>query len=227
MVLKPMSLAAMPAHSTCECRRSSSAMTTRMYCARGGGFEAGQLLHGLAERERVDERADAAHALHERDDLKVVARFGQVLDAAEVEADVQLGVFDRLAFADHVELVGFFKAGMVGAHGDLVAHFATSFCPCTPEAGSSCAGATRRFTPGLSPLRSSSGSYSRPVKSMAKPSCTSRSIQSAASHRSIDIRDAGLSIVLPAIWNGMPSRRPSRSQWYSSGNPHRREVRRR
>ena len=37
MVLKPMSLAAMPAHKTCECRRSSSAMMTRMYCARGGG----------------------------------------------------------------------------------------------------------------------------------------------------------------------------------------------
>ena len=37
MVLKPMSLAAMPAQSTCECRRSSSAMMTRMYWARGGG----------------------------------------------------------------------------------------------------------------------------------------------------------------------------------------------
>ena len=37
MVLKPMSLAAMPAQSTCECRRSSSATTTRIYWARGGG----------------------------------------------------------------------------------------------------------------------------------------------------------------------------------------------
>ena len=158
------------------------------------GLEAGQLFHGLAQRERVNEGADAADALHERDDLNVVARFGQVLDAAEVEADVELGILYRFAFADHVELVGFFKAGVVGPHGDLVAHFATSFCPCRPEAGSSGAGATRRFTPGLSPARSISGTYSRPVKSIAKPSWTSRSIQSAAS-----IRSTMLSMELPAI----------------------------
>ena len=113
---------------------------TRMYLARGGGFEAGQLLHGLAKGEGVDEGADAADALHQRDDLNVVARFGQVLDAAEVEADVQLGVAHGLAFADHVELVGFFKAGMVGPHGDLVAHFATSFCPGSQKRACGCAG---------------------------------------------------------------------------------------
>ncbi len=90
--------------------------------------EAGELLHGLAEREGVNVRADAADALHERDDLDVVARFGQMLDAAEVETDVQLGIGDGFAFADHVELVRFFEAGMVRAHGDFVAHFSTSFC---------------------------------------------------------------------------------------------------
>ena len=34
--------------------------------------------------------ADAADALHQRDDLDVVAGFGQVLDAAKVEADCSL-----------------------------------------------------------------------------------------------------------------------------------------
>ena len=58
----------------------------------GRGLDAGELLHGLAEGEGVDEGADAADALHERDDLDVVAGFGQMLDAAEVETDVQLGV---------------------------------------------------------------------------------------------------------------------------------------
>jgi hypothetical protein len=90
--------------------------------------EAGQLLHGLAKREGVDVGADAADALHQRDDLNVVARFGQVLDAAEVEADMQLGVADGFAFADHVQLVGFFERRVVRAHGDFVAHFLTPLC---------------------------------------------------------------------------------------------------
>ncbi len=135
MVLKPMSLAAMPAQSTCECRRSSSAITTRMYLARGGASRpasfsmAWQRVSVWMNEQMPQTRSMSAIT------WIVVARLGQMLDAAEVEADVQLGVLHRLAFADHVELVGFFKAGMVGPHGNFVAHFATSSCPCAPEAG--------------------------------------------------------------------------------------------
>jgi hypothetical protein len=85
--------------------------------------EACEALHGAAKGEGVDVGADAADALHQRDDLNVVARFGQVLDAAKVEADVQLSVDDGFAFADQIELVGLFESGMIGAHGDFVAHF--------------------------------------------------------------------------------------------------------
>ncbi len=208
MVLKPMSLAAMPAQSTCECRRSSSAMTTRMYWARGGGFKAGQLFHGLAERESVDERADAAHALHERDDLKIVARLGQMLDAAEVEADMQLGVLHGFAFADHVELVGFFKAGMVGPHGDLVAHFATSFCPGVPAAGLSRRRDLAQIHARLVALaqqqrlvvaaREVDGEYLRGPRARSSP----RPRRGRRCSR----------CELPAIMKGKPSRRPSRSQ---------------
>ena len=87
---------------------------------------AGEAFHGLAKREGVDIGADAADTLHESDDLDIVAGLGEVLDAAEVEADMQLGVDDGFAFADHVELVRFFEGRMVGAHGDFVAHFLTS-----------------------------------------------------------------------------------------------------
>src|ERR1019366_1906368 len=135
----------------------------------GRGREAGQAFHGLAEGEGVDVGADAAHALHESDDLDVIARLGQMLNATEVEADMQLGVGDSFAGADKVQLVGLFEGWVIRAHGDFVAHFVTS---------------SRRFTPGVSPWRSSSGSYSRPRKSMAKPSFVSRSIQSTASQRS-------------------------------------------
>ena len=40
----------------------------------------------------MDEGADAADALHQCDDLDVVARLGEMLDAAEVETDMQLGI---------------------------------------------------------------------------------------------------------------------------------------
>ena len=116
--------------------------------------EAGKPLHRLAKSEGVNVGADAADPLHQRDDLNVVAGFGQMLDAAEVEADMQLGVDYGLAFADHVQLVGFFQRRMIGTHGNLVAHFFSS----------------RRFTPSVSPWRSSRGSYSRPTKSMPNPS---------------------------------------------------------
>ena len=119
---------------------------------------AGQAFHGLAKGEGVDVGADAADALHQRDDLDVVAGLGQVLDAAEVEADMQLGVDDGFAFADHVELVGFFEGRMVGAHGDFVAHFLTSSCPGAPGSGLQMSAISRRLTPSLSPSRISSGS---------------------------------------------------------------------
>ena len=130
----------------------------------------GQSFHGLAKSEGVDVGADAADALHERNDLNVVASLGQVLDAAKVETDMQLGVNYGFAFADQVQLIGFFECRMVRPHGDFVAHFLTSSCPDKPEAGLLGATVSRRFTPSLSPSRNSSGSYSRPVNSMAKPS---------------------------------------------------------
>jgi len=67
----------------------------------------------------VDVRADAADALHQRDHLNVVARFGQMLDAAEVEADSQLGVANGFAFADQVQLVRFFQSRVIGPMGIL------------------------------------------------------------------------------------------------------------
>ena len=104
--------------------------------------ESGELLHCLAKGERVDVGADAADTLHERNHLDVVARFRQVLDAPEIESDMELGVRDRFAFAEHVELVRLFQRGVVGTHGNLVAHRSSWW----------------RFTPGLSPARSRSGS---------------------------------------------------------------------
>jgi hypothetical protein len=83
----------------------------------------------------VDVRTDSANAFHERNHLNIVAGFSQMLDAAKVEADMQLGVANRLAFADQVQLVGFFQRRMVRPHGNLVTHFFSS----------------RRFTPSLSP----------------------------------------------------------------------------
>ena len=119
-----------------------------------GRRQAGQPLHRLAKCKRVDVGADAADALHQRDHLDIVAALGQMLDAAKVKSDVQLGVGDCLARADQVQLVGLFQRRVVGSHGNLVAHSSSS----------------RRFTPGLSPWRRRSGSYSRPRKSTAKPS---------------------------------------------------------
>src|SRR5512146_131294 len=127
-----------------------------------------QLFHCLAECKRVNVGADSADALHERRYLDVVAGLGKMLNAAEVETDMQLGVAHGFAFANQVELVRLFEGRVIGAHGDLVAHFLTS---------------SRRFTPGVLPSRSNSGSYSRPVNSIAYSSWISRSIQSAASQR--------------------------------------------
>ena len=87
-----------------------------------GRRQAGQPLHRLAKCKRVDVGADAADPLHQRDDLNVVARLGQMLDAAKVETDVQLGIDHGFAFANHVELVRFFESRMIRPHGDLVAH---------------------------------------------------------------------------------------------------------
>ena len=74
---------------------------------------------------------DSADTLHERNYLDVIACLRQMLDAAKVEADMQLGIADGLAFADHLQLVRFFQPRMVGPHRHFVAHFATS-CRLTP-----------------------------------------------------------------------------------------------
>src|ERR1035438_8248046 len=109
----------------------------------------------------MDVGADAADPLHQRDNLNVVARLGQMLDAAKVEPDMQLGVDYGFAFTDHIQLVRFFKSRMIRPHGDFVAHIFS-----LPAATASLAATTsHRFTPGVSPWRSSNGSYSRPVKS--------------------------------------------------------------
>src|ERR1035441_9045547 len=75
--------------------------------------------HRTAEGERMDVRANSADAFHEGDHLHMVAGLGELFDAAEVEADMQLRVDDGLVLADQIQLVGLFQRWMVGTHWNL------------------------------------------------------------------------------------------------------------
>ncbi len=85
MVLKPMSLAAIPDQRKCECSRFQLREDDADVEGALGRLGSGELFDGLAERERMHVGADAADALHERDSLQIIAALGEILDAAKVE----------------------------------------------------------------------------------------------------------------------------------------------
>jgi hypothetical protein len=81
----------------------------------------------------MDVGADAAHALDEGDALQIIAALGEVLDAAEIEANIHDGVGDGFAVADQLEFVWLFECGVVGSDGDAKAHLVASLCRLMPS----------------------------------------------------------------------------------------------
>ncbi len=85
---KPKASAARPSHSRCEWIRESSCQMTRRYSRALGHLHAHERLDGLGIADGMPERADAANAFGDVDELVVIARLDELLEAAMDEADL-------------------------------------------------------------------------------------------------------------------------------------------
>ena len=71
-------------------------------------------------------RTDAADTLHQDQSLDGVALGGQLLNAAVVVADENLGVLDHFTLGIELGMNRLFQRRMVGADGNNIAHAFTS-----------------------------------------------------------------------------------------------------
>ena len=101
-----------------------------------GRLRAVDALDGEGVAQRVGVRADAAHALDQYQRLYGVALGTQLLYAAVVVADEDLGVLDDLAFGVELGVYRLLERRVVGANGYDIAHCSASFL-CFPAMFSS------------------------------------------------------------------------------------------